>query len=140
MTPSTNWIRFAGLLHFYEIPAILFLPKSHDWETDLARLAPMNRKVISVLRNGIIIMVLGSGTVVMVAAKEIARGGLLPEALCCFLGIQWVYRGAMQVFIFGNNWPSGLIGSASYYGMLALFILMSAIYLCAFFSMTITSI
>src|SRR5258706_1439690 len=102
--PLNRLIRFAGLLHFYEIPAILFLPKAHDWESDLAKLAPINRKTISVLRGGVVIMVLGLGAVVAASADEIAGGGRLAAQLCLFLGVAWVYRDIMQLFVFSPSW------------------------------------
>ena len=118
----------AGLLHFYEVPAILFLPRAHSWDQDLRRMAPINRKVVLVLRGGIVMTVLGLGALVMLCSSELVSGGRLATGLAGFLAALWSYRALMQSVVFSRDWPKVQGGRLIHNVMLALFAYLACTY------------
>ena len=126
-----NLVRLAGFLQFCQIPAMIFSPKMLNWEEDLAKLSPINRNIVLVIGAAIVLTVVGSG-VVVAGATEMVGGGRLGTAFCGFLGVFWLYRDAVQVFLYAKIWPKGALGRLSYYGLTALFTFLAGVYLTAF--------
>lgn len=127
--PSLSTVIFlTGLLHFCQVPAMLIAPRMLGWRDDLAKVTPINRRIIAVMGLGIVLTVLGLGVVVMVAAEEIAAGSLLGAALAAFLGIFWTYRGAVQVVLYSQVWPAHGPGRLSHYGLAVLFAVLALVY------------
>ncbi|MBI4054777.1 MAG: hypothetical protein HY402_01440 [Elusimicrobia bacterium] len=124
----------AGMLHFLNVPAMLLAPRMLGWREDLAKLAPINRRMVLVMGGGIVLVILGLGTVVAVCSREMAEGGRLGMALSCFLGIFWGYRTFIQVYVYPRIWPGGFLGRLSHFGLVALFPFLSGVYWLAFFS------
>ncbi len=122
----------AGVLHFCQVPAMMFSPKMLGWEEDLAKLSPINRRIVLVMGGGIMLTVLGSGLVVAFNARRIAEGGPLARALALFLAALWIYRGFIQVAVYARIWPPGRFARASHYGLVMLFGYLSAVYALAF--------
>lgn len=124
----SNVIFLTGLLHFCQIPAMLFAPVMLGWKEDLAKLSPINRAICCVMGGGIILTVLGLGVVVAVACDDIAGGNAAGIGLASFLAIFWAYRASIQIFLYSRIWPSGPIGRLSHYGLVALFTFQAGIY------------
>lgn len=132
MTLLEKLLFSAGLLHFCQLPAMMFSPKMLGWDEDLAKLSTINRRIVLVMGGGIMLTVLGSGVVVAFNARHIAAGGPLARALSLFLASLWIYRGSIQVAIYARIWPSGWFARLSHYGLVVLFGYLSAVYLLAF--------
>ena len=96
----------AGCLHFTQVPAMLLLPRVLDWQAELDRVSPMNRRLIRVVVAGIMLCVLGLGVVVSTCAAEMATT-CLGRALSGFLAIFWASRGAAQFLVYARIWPVG---------------------------------
>jgi hypothetical protein len=122
----------AGLLHFCQVPAMLIAPRMLQWKDDLARLQPINRRIAQVLGVAIVIVVLGLGAVVMLAADELVNSSRLAAGMTAFLAVFWLYRAIVQVLVYRRMWPRGPVGLASHFGLTALFFALSAIYSAAF--------
>jgi hypothetical protein len=127
-----NFVWLAGLLQFCQIPAMIASPKMLNWKEDLAKLSPINRNIVLVIGAAIVLTGVGLGVVVVVGATEMVGGGRLGTALCGFLGVFWLYRDAVQVFIYRKIWPKGGMGTLSHCGLTALFTFQAAVYLTAF--------
>jgi hypothetical protein len=94
----------AGLLHFAQLPAMFIARRVLDWQGELARLAPINRRIIGVIGGGIVLVIIGLGLLVVAL-----HGRLLQSpagvGLCVFLCVFWAYRGAVQLFVYAQLWP-----------------------------------
>lgn len=126
-----NLVWIAGLLQFCQIPAMIVSPKILRWEDDMAKLSPINRKIVLVIGIAILLVGVGSGMVVVLGAREMVAGGRLGSALCGFLGIFWLYRAIVQVFVYSGIWPEGQVARLSHYGLTALFTFQASVYLMA---------
>jgi uncharacterized protein YjeT (DUF2065 family) len=127
-----NLIRLAGLLHFCQIPAMMFAPGMLGWKEDIAKLSEINRNIVKVIGGAIVLVVIGTGIVVLIGADQLAAGGRLAAAFCAFLGVFWLYRGTVQVTLYAKIWPGGLLGRLSYLGLSLLFFFLTAAYCAAF--------
>jgi hypothetical protein len=127
-----QWVFTAGLLHLCQIPAMVAAPRMLGWKQDLAQLQPINRQIVQVIGIAIMIVVIGLGIVVMIGSAELVSGSPLAGGLTCFLGVFWLYRGAIQVGLYRRIWPGGWLGRASHHGLTVLFFGLSGIYFAAF--------
>jgi len=110
---------------------MIVAPRMLGWERDLARLEPINRRIVRVIGVAIMIVVIGLGIVVMAAPGEMLEGNL-GAGLGCFLGIFWLYRAVVQVLVYRHVWPEGRLGRASHYGLSLLFFALAGVYFAAF--------
>lgn len=127
-----NLFLLAGLLHFMQLPAMLAAPRMLDWKSDLAKLSPINRRIVQVIGIGIMIMLMGAGAVVVSAPETIAEGGRLATAFCAYLTVVWAYRGAVQIILYSRLWPTGFWGRASHYGLCVLMAFLTGVYFVGF--------
>lgn len=102
-----DWLpTLGGALHFVQLPAMVVARRVLDWRGELSRLAPINRRIVQVMGGGIMVCVIGLGTLVVVL-----HGQLLHNAagigLCAFLAAFWAYRCAVQLFVYAELWPAG---------------------------------
>jgi hypothetical protein len=121
----------AGLLHLCQVPSMFAAPRMLGWKQDLARLEPINRRIVQVIGAAIMIVVIGLGIVVMAAPGELLTTRL-GAALACFLGVFWLYRAVVQVVLYRRIWPHGRLGRASHYALSLLFFALTAAYFAAF--------
>src|SRR5262249_2491199 len=105
MLSLPNAVFLAGLLHFCQVPGMLFATRMLGWREDLAKLEPINRRIVHTVGLGVMIAVLGLGAVVMSAPGAVAGGSRLGIALATFLAIFWAFRAAMQLFVYARIWP-----------------------------------
>jgi hypothetical protein len=124
-----NLLFVAGLLHFCQVPAMIVAPRMLGWADDLSKLQPINRRIVKVMGLAIMIVVLGTGVVVMIGCSQLADGGPLAVAFCTFLGVFWLYRGLVQVVLYRRIWPGGVVGQLSHHGLTLLFFALTAAYL-----------
>jgi hypothetical protein len=121
-----DWLpTLAALLHFVQIPSMFVARRVLDWEEELRRLAPINRRIIAVIAGGILVCVLGLATLVLALHGELlrSRAGIL---LCVFLSVFWAYRGVVQFLVYGRIWPAG--ERWSHYALCLLFVVLTAAY------------
>ncbi len=124
-------LRLAGLLHFVQVPAMLYAPRMLDWESDLSKISVINRRIVQVMGGAIMLTVLGTGLVVAVGSDDLAAGGTLATALCVFMCVFWTYRAAVQMFLYSRIWPQGALGRISHYALCVLFSFLSVVYMWA---------
>lgn len=117
-----------GLLHFCQIPGMMMAPRMLAWKDDLAKLQPINRRIVKVIGVSIMIVVLGMGVVVVAGAGDLAAGGPLAVGVCAFLSVLWCFRATVQVTLYRKIWPGGVLGRLSHYGLSFLFYFQAAAY------------
>lgn len=107
MAKLLDWLpTLAALLHFAQLPSMVIARRVLDWQGELSRLKPINRRIIVVIGGGIVVVILGLGVLVLAL-----HGRLLHSAagvgLCAFLSVFWAYRGAVQLLVYARLWPEG---------------------------------
>jgi hypothetical protein len=117
----TKALMLLGGLHFTQPLAMLFAPRMLDWEHDLGKLTPMNRRLVHVVLIAITLVVVGLGLVVALSASHLALGGRSPVLLSGFLAVFWCYRGLVQLTVYRRLWPTSFSGRFSHVSLAALF-------------------
>jgi hypothetical protein len=109
MSPTLElWILricpWLGLAHLIQLPAMAFVPKILRWQTELARLSPINQRLFAVVTGGIVLCVNGLGLVVFAGASDMLHSRL-GTALSAFLFCFWTYRAVVQLVVYPTLWP-----------------------------------
>lgn len=128
-----NLVFLAGALHLCCLPGTGAGVKLLGFKEDLAKLNPLNRKIVLVMGGGIMLAMVGLGFMVMASAGDIAAGTQSGMAIALFVGIFWLYRFSVQVFIYPKLWPQGVMLNLSFYGLAALLGFLTAVYFFVFF-------
>ena len=93
-------IASGGVCHFGILIASALVPKVLDWRTQLGLLSPLCRHVVWTHGVFIVLVIVGFGALSLGLASELAAGTLLARSLCAFIGIFWLARLMIQLFLF----------------------------------------
>jgi cation transport ATPase len=132
-----NLIFITGLLHFCQVPAMLCAPAVLGWAEDLQKMRPLNARIAKIMAFALVIVVLGTGLIVMIGAAELAQGGPLATSFLAFLSVLWAYRASAQIFVYRKVMPPGPVATFSQYALSLLFTFQSGAYL---FAMIVTAV
>lgn len=102
-----DWLpTLGGALHFVQLPAMFVARRVLDWGGELSRLAPINRRIVQVMGGGILLCVLGLGSLVLALHGQLLHS---PSGVgvCAFLALFWAYRCAVQFLVYAQLWPAG---------------------------------
>jgi hypothetical protein len=121
-----DWLpTLAALLHLVQLPAMFVARRVLDWQGELARLAPINQRILAVIAGGIMVCVLGLSMLVLALHGSLleSRAGV---GLCVFLSVFWAYRGAVQFWVYARIWPAG--ERWAHHGLCVLFVVLTTAY------------
>jgi hypothetical protein len=129
MNNLETWLRIGGLMHFGILVASASTPKALNWRTALAPLHPFLRKLFWVYGVFIVLVIISFGTMTLLYAREMAGGTPIARALCTFIGVFWLARLFVQLFIFDarpflTNW----FYKYGYHCLTFIFIYMTIVY------------
>jgi alginate O-acetyltransferase complex protein AlgI len=120
----------AGLGHFAVLGASFQVPARLGWREELARLRPLNRKLMWTYGGFTVLTIVAFGTLTLALHAELLRGDRAALGLAAFVGIYWATRIAVDLLCFGHaDWPPGgrfVVGHAL---LLGLFLFLTATYL-----------
>lgn len=87
-------------IHFAILTASALTPKALDWNTILAPLPELIRRMFWVYGAFIVLVIIGLGTLTACFAPDMAAGDPLGRALAAFVAIFWAARLGVQWFVF----------------------------------------
>jgi hypothetical protein len=119
-------IRFAGALHFLQVPGMLITLWRLRLGEQFAGLPPLLRQMVLVMGGGIVLCVLGTGTCVVLGAEDVARTRL-GWLFCGFGMLFWGYRSAIQIALYARSFPRD--ASALHHALSVLFPVKTLTYL-----------
>ncbi len=124
-TPETSaLVTLLGSLHFVQLPAMWVLIRGPlALGSELARVAPVTRRVLLLFVIGLIYLLLALGLLLVfsaahVATSELGRG--LSAVLAVFFGL----RAAAQIWLY-RVWPGGARNRALYFVFGSLYLLLA---------------
>lgn len=125
-------IAAGGVCHFGILVASALVPKVLDWRTQLRQLHPLCRHVVWTHGAFIVLVIVGFGALSLGLAPDLAGGTPLARSLCAFIGIFWLSRLVIQLFLFdARPFLTTRFLTIGYYGLTIVFIYLSGIYLTA---------
>ena len=98
----------AGTGHFLILVASFQVPGCLNWRKELAKLSPLNRKLMWVYGGFTIFTILSFGFLTLLLHDELLRGDRAALALAVFIGLYWAGRIGVDFFYFKHSdWPRG---------------------------------
>lgn len=104
LTDLESALRLAGALQLLQLPVMSLSERYYGIRSDLQRLAPANRGLVSSLALGIIVYVTGTGLLALVHAEPMARTEL-GLGLCRLQAVAWVLRTTQELLVVRPHWP-----------------------------------
>ncbi len=125
----TLLILVGGVLHFGILIASALVPRVLDWKVELGKLAPLSRQLIWVHGTFIVLVIVGFGSLALIAPGELASGSTLARSVCSFIALFWTARLAVQFFVFDAKpfLTSGLL-RLGYHGLTAVFLYQTVVF------------
>ena len=118
----SDWIFLAGLLHFGVLVASALVPQVLDWRHDLARIAPLTRRLVWVYGAYVVGNIVFFGLLASLMPGALAGGTPLARAVSGFIAIFWTVRLCLQYGVLHS--PALLrkrVLRYGYHGLTALF-------------------
>ncbi|MEK7468767.1 MAG: hypothetical protein AAB074_15425 [Planctomycetota bacterium] len=98
----------AGLGHFLVLAASFQVPARLGWKEELARLRPLNRKLMWIYGGFTVLTIVAFGFLTLFLRDEMLLGDKAAVALAAFIGVYWAARIGVDVFYFSHDdWPKG---------------------------------
>ncbi len=124
---------FAGLMHFCQIPAMKFLGSILlSWREEIVKLKEINQAILKTMGQGIMIVVLGMGLMVVICHEQVAGTDPLGRAFCGFLAFFWTHRLCVQIFVYSKIFPKNRLGRLSHLGLSLIFLIKASIFSLVF--------
>lgn len=99
------WLAAAG--HFGLLVVSVNVPRVLSWRTELAALAPINRKLMWIFGGYVVFTYLAFGVLTVVLHDEFLSGSRAAIALAVFIGLYWLVRLVLDSWMGSSHWPAG---------------------------------
>jgi alginate O-acetyltransferase complex protein AlgI len=134
MTQLPAWfgtvLWLAGWGHFLVLCASFQVPYQLKWRQDLAKLMPLNRKLMWVYGVYIVLLISSFGVLTLSLHDELLRGDRAALGLATLIGLFWLTRIGIDCFYFRHaDWPSGTYFAVGHFLLTTLFIALASTYL-----------
>jgi hypothetical protein len=121
-----------GICHFGILIASALVPKVLDWRTQLRLLSPLCRHVVWTHGAFIVLVIIGFGALSVACASDLAAGTMLARGVCAFIGIFWMSRLVIQLFVFNAKpFLTTWFLTIGYHGLTLVFIFLAGVYFAA---------
>ncbi|MBX0288274.1 membrane bound O-acyl transferase family-domain-containing protein [Halomicroarcula sp. F28] len=121
------WVGAVG--HFMILGASFQVPEELDWETDLAQLKPLNRKVMWTYGGYIVMMIVSFGVMTALFHEQLAAGTPVALGLAGLIVLFWTVRVLVDFFYYDHeDWPDGVYYVVGHTMLTSLFLLLIAVY------------
>ena len=100
------WLAAIG--HFVLLAATIQVPSRLKWKDELARLRPLNRKLLWTYGGFTVLTNVAFGVLTFALHDELLRGDRAALGLAFFIGVYWATRIGVEMFYFRpSDWPEG---------------------------------
>ena len=121
------WLAGGG--HFLILAASFQVPARLRWKEDLAKLMPLNRKLLWVQSSFTVITIIAFGILTLALHSEMMSGDRPAVALAAFIAIYWTARIGVDAFYFSHDdWPKGRQFVVGHALLTLLFVFLAASY------------
>lgn len=122
------WLAGAG--HFCVLVASFQVPTRMRWKEDLAKLMPVNRKLMWTYGVFIVMTIVAFGMLTVFLHNELLRGDRAALGLAAFIGVFWTARVVMDFAYHTHaDWPRGMRFVVAHVLLMTLFIALATTYL-----------
>jgi alginate O-acetyltransferase complex protein AlgI len=122
----------AGIGHFCILGASFQVPGRLNWNEDLAKLTPFNRKLMWVYGGTTLLTIVAFGMLTLFLHDDILRGDRAALALAAFIAVFWTLRIVVDFTYFKHSdWPAGRQFVAGHFLLTSLFAALASTYWAA---------
>lgn len=119
----------AGIGHFCVLAASFQVPARLEWATDLAKLKPLNRKLMWTYGGFTVLTIMAFGALTLGLRAEMLRGDRAALGLALFIGVYWACRIGVDAFYFEHaDWPKGRLFTVGHAALTSLFVALASVY------------
>ena len=119
----------AGIGHFCILGASFQVPHRLNWKEDLAKLRPLNRKLMWTYGTFTVGTIVCFGILTLVLHTELLRGDRAAMGLASLIGLFWTSRLLVDFFYFSHDdWPQGKMLAVGHFLLTSLFVALAATY------------
>ncbi len=123
-------LRAAALGHLAILGASFQVPARLRWRDELARLSPLNRKLMWVQSSFTVLTIIAFAVLTFVLHDELLRGDRAALALAIFIAVYWLARIGVDAFYFRHaDWPQGPWLKLGHVMLVSLFCALAGTYL-----------
>jgi len=126
LTHAEQLLKVAALGSTLQIPGMILANRVLSWREDLAKLAPVNRRIMVVIALTIVGVVQALGAISYTCSQEIMGGSRTGLAVVLLAFCLWTYRLGIQLFCYSSIWPRN--HRLSHWGLCALFATLAGAY------------
>lgn len=120
----------AGIGHFTVLIASFQVPARLRWREDLAKLLPVNRKLMWTYGVFIVLTIVSFGALTLALHAEMLRGDRAALGLAMFIGVFWTMRIVLDFTYHTHaDWPRGARFVVAHVMLLTLFVALAGTYL-----------
>lgn len=120
----------AGVGHFVVLIASFQVPARMKWHEDLAKLMPVNRKLMWTYGVFIVLTIVAFGMLTVALHDELLRGDRAALGLATFIGVFWLTRLVIDFTYHTHaDWPAGARFVVAHVLLAMLFVALTATYL-----------
>lgn len=120
----------AGIGHFCILGASFQVPARLEWKTELAKLRPLNRKLMWTYGGFTVLTIVAFGALTLGLHDELLRGDRAALGLAAFIGFYWASRiGVDALYFEHSDWPQGKMFVWGHFALTSLFIALASVYL-----------
>lgn len=120
----------AGIGHFCILGASFQVPARLGWATELAKLRPLNRKLMWTYGGFTVLTIIAFGMLTLGLHDELLRGDRAALGLAGFIGIYWASRiGVDALYFEHSDWPQGKMFVWGHVALTSLFVALASVYL-----------
>lgn len=120
----------AGIGHFCVLIASFQVPARMNWNEDLAKLMPSNRKLMWTYGAFIVMTIIAFGTLTLFLHDELLQGDRAAVGLAAFIGVFWLMRLVIDFAYHTHaDWPPGARFVIAHILLTSLFFALTATYL-----------
>lgn len=120
----------AGIGHFLVLAASFQVPARMGWKDDLARLKPVNRKLMWTYGAFIVLTIIAFGALTLGFHGEFLRGNPAALGVATFIGVFWLMRVVIDFTVHSHaDWPPGARFVVAHALLLLLFTFLTLTYL-----------
>jgi hypothetical protein len=125
------WLAGAG--HFVILIASFQVPSRLRWKQDLAKLMPLNRKLLWVQSSFTVLTIIAFGALTLSLHQEMLRGERSAMGIVGFIATYWTGRILVDVFYFSHtDWPEGRMLVIGHVLLFCLFLALASSYWALF--------
>jgi len=133
MTMTSELFVVLGIIQLGVLFASALVPFQLSWKEDLAVLPKLHRQLFYVYGGYVVLGIVTLGATCIIAASDLAQGGILAKAFCTYGLLFWGIRLALQAILDAKPFLTTTLFKIGYHALTVAFLISMLLYGLAVF-------